>query len=272
MFILEGGCLPESKAIVQMLEFIRLNLCIYAVLFGMAGYLLFNTLSSEIIWISLSCFFIVAGVYSYNNITDIKEDKINRKEINRFSKSSLGSIISSICIFFGIFFSFFVSTFSFYIAVIFVITGLAYSRFRMKSYLFIKNIYTAFLIAFLFLLGVTYFEFTVRIFLYYLLFFVLVLLGSITSDLRDFEGDFKSGIRTLPVVFGYDTIKKFVLAMGSISVFSAYIIDFSTLFPIMPFLIALLFFVGKDNPGRAHFYENFSIVFLVGWLFIRSIA
>lgn len=237
----------------------------------MVGYMLFNNLSATILWVAAGCFFIVACVYSYNNITDKKEDKINRGKINAFSKSKSGTYVVFLCALFGLLFSFYVSSSSFILSAIFVVAGFLYSRFRIKSYFLVKNLYTAFFTSFLLLIGAAHLEFSQEFFLYYLLFFISLLLGSIIADLRDFEGDNKVGLRTLPVILGYRKTKYLVYSGLILSFLLVFRIDFSVLFPILPFILLSLFFVKKNSHKSAHAFESMSLVFLAIWLISRSL-
>lgn len=251
------------------MEFIRIKLCVSGMFFGMLGYLLFNEPSLDIIWISASCFFVVACVYSYNNITDKNEDRINRGKINKFAESKTGFLISFSSLFLGTSFSYFISVFSFFLAILFVAVGIAYSRFRIKSYFLIKNLYTAFLISLLFLIGSAHIE--PGIDFYYLLFFSLIFWGSIVSDLRDYRGDLETELKTLPVVFGYNKARVLVSFGISLSILS--IVSFGLVFmlPLSPFLMAMILFLIKDEPGKAHFIETTSVIFLTLWLFFMGL-
>ena len=251
---------------ISILDFLRVNLCMYSIFFGTIGYLLFNELSLNILWISFSCFFLVAGVYSYNNITDKSEDAIYRKKINKYSTLKSGYGISALCFVLGIFFSSHISTFSLDIALLFSVAGVVYSYFRIKSHLLIKNLYTAFSLASFFLLGAGSQGYESA--LYYLLFSTIIFLGSVISDLRDFEGDRKSGVKTLPVVFGYDNARRLICAGLFFSVLFTYFLDIVASFVLVPFLCLMFFYVTRNMPKKAHQYGNLSVVFLAVWLFI----
>lgn len=253
----------------ELFDFLRLKLCVSAMFASMAGFLLFNRPSAQLIPVSLAAFFICAGVYSYNNVTDKKEDEINRGKINAFSAKKEGILIVLLLFSSGLFFSYSLSFYAFFISALFIFLGAAYSYFRLKSFLLVKNLYTAFLVSLFFLLGAGgRQEFSVQFFLYYLLFFTLVLLGSIVSDLRDMEGDKRAGLRTLPVAFGYGKVRAAMCLGIGLSVFLVLLLDFWVLFPVVPSLLIMLFFVIKDEPGKAHLSETISIVFLVLWLLL----
>ena len=167
----------------------------------MVGYFLFNRLSINIIFVVLTSFFLCAGAYSYNNITDKREDLINRKRISPLTYSSLGNIVVIASFSLGMIFSLFLSGTSIFISSLLLILGIAYSLFRIKRFFLIKNIYTGFGVPILFLLGAA--SINVETLWYYFLLSSFSFAGSIISDIRDYEGDKKTCIKTLPVYMGY---------------------------------------------------------------------
>ena len=261
-----------SRVIVgDFMDFIRINLCIYGIFFGLLGHLLFNNISTSIIWICASCFFLVAGVYSYNNITDKKEDSVNRRKINKYSKSKKGIFAASLFIFLGVLFAYMISEFSFVLSMLFIFLGISYSLFRMKSLILIKNMFTSLLISILFLIGINHYDPTLQFFLYYSLFFLFVLLGSIISDVRDIEGDKKAGLKTLPALFG-QTTTKIIISVGILSSFIIILcLDSWYVYVLIPFLLISLLYTYRNNPSKAHSIQNVSVIVLVALLFIVSI-
>lgn len=250
--------------ISDFLGFIRFRICIFVTCIGIIGYLLFNPLSTNLFFVTLTCFFAVAGSYAYNNMTDKEEDLINRKELNSFVLDKRSLWIVSACFLSGMFFSLFLSVYSifFYLAGLFV--SVTYSLFKLKKHFLIKNFYTGFGASLVFLLGATYLTF--EIIEYYILISFFIFIGSAISDLRDYEGDSLSDIRTLPVYLGYDTGKKIIFVL--LSVFSFLILFFSGFIVFLPFTMVMLYFLLKNKPTLAHSCEGVSFIFLVFWLIL----
>ena len=248
-------------------EFIRLKIAIFTSFFAMSGFLLFNPLSLDIVFVALAAFFACAGAASYNNITDVEEDKINRKMANPFAYSPKGKIITTISILLGSLFSSMFSFFSLvsYLAVISVL--LIYSVVRIKRYTLIKNIYTAFGNSLVFFIGVG--KFIDTSFPYYMFISAFVFIGSILSDLRDVKGDKIANIRTLPVVFGCGFTKKLVYALSI--VFSILLINsgIQELLILLPFALLIVPLVSKDKIKIAHMSIGIPFIFLTLWLAIK---
>jgi len=130
----------------------------------------------------------------------------------------------------------------------------------------VKNIYTAFLITQLFLLGAGFISFTKDFMLPYILFFFLILTGSVLSDLRDYEGDKRVGHNTLPVKLGYENGKKLsyilLVICGTISL----MIPNPLFYLSLPFLLLTAIFLRVNRPHLAHKYGSSSFLFLALWL------
>jgi len=250
-----------KKLLSDFLEFIRFRICIFVTCIGIIGYLLFNTISMNLVFVVLASFLVTAGAYSFNNITDKKEDLINRKKINPFLINKSGYLISAICFSFGMFFSFFLSVYSIVFCSLGLFVSITYSFFRLKERFLVKNLYTGFGASVVFLAGASCIS--LEIFLYYLIFSLFIFIGSTISDLRDYEGDRLSNIKTLPVYLGYEVCKKIDFVL--LSIFSVVILFFSHFIILLPFSIVMFYFLYKNKPSLAHSCEGFSFIFLVLW-------
>jgi len=252
----------------ELLEFIRFKICIFAPFLGITGYLLFNSLSTNIIFVALACFFVCIGVYSYNNITDKEEDLINEKPINTFVTSNKGYFVVIISFLCGTFFLFFLSFYSILVYVSSIITGLVYSFFRLKRHLLVKNFYTGFGITQLFLLGAVNGNFSVEIVLYYLLISIFFFSGTLISDLRDYKGDKYAGIKTLPIFLGYVHVKRIIYILLSILSIIILTSNLYNLFILLPFSLLMIFFLSKNKVNIAHWCGGIPFIFLALWLFV----
>ncbi len=243
------------------MKFIRLRICLMSIFIGISGFLMFNELSSHAVYVALSVFFLCASGYAYNNMTDEKEDKINRNETSSWNTSRRGFPVIMICTASGIFFSSVFSQASFLYSVIFLVTVFSYSFFRIKRFLLMKNIYTALCIAVLFLVGsgdVMNFD----VMLSYVFFATLLFTGSMMSDIRDYKGDKMSGIMTLPVRMGIKGAEKLSLVLIFLcSVFSLYL----GIYTILPVLITASVCLIKGYYSAAHKYGSLSFAFITLW-------
>jgi 4-hydroxybenzoate polyprenyltransferase len=253
----------------DLLKFIRPQICISTAFLAISGCMLFNAPVWNTILAAISSFLICASVYSYNNITDRKEDLKNRKRINRYVKDG-GMLIVSATAVSGITFSLLASAVSAAIALLFLFTGFAYSGLRIKKYCAVKNIYTAFLITQIFALGSFAGQFppVIGLALYSSFFFGIILSGSLISDLRDYEGDRAAGVRTIPVVFSAKTSKALaasVLMMLAATVFAS---GAGTLLIFVPLCGISLVLILKERYSLAHLSGMAGMVLLPMWLAI----
>ncbi|MCK4634369.1 MAG: UbiA prenyltransferase family protein [Candidatus Aenigmarchaeota archaeon] len=250
--------------ISDFLGFIRFRICIFVTCIGIIGYLLFNPLSTNLFFVTLTCFFAVAGSYAYNNMTDKEEDLINRKELNSFVLDKRSYLVIIVLFSLGFFFSTFLSFYSLIFCLLGIVISFAYSFFKLKKHFLVKNFYTGFGATLVFLLGATYL--TSEIIEYYILLSFFIFIGSAISDLRDYDGDAANNIRTLPVYLGYDAGKKIIFVL--LSIFSFLILFFSGFIVFLPFTMVMLYFLLKNKPTLAHSCEGCSFIFLVFWLIL----
>ncbi|VVB59564.1 Digeranylgeranylglyceryl phosphate synthase [uncultured archaeon] len=247
-------------------SFIRAKICLSVAFMTASGYLLFNRPSADAILVSLSSFFICAGVYSFNNITDKKEDSVNRKRTADFLLNGTGLFLSFLFSVAGFVASAILSLHTLFFSLLFIITGLAYSSLRIKKYTLVKNLYTGFLIALLFLLGTM--NFNDKTIKYYLLIAVFFLTGSIISDLRDYEGDKFAGLKTLPLRIGRKSTKRAVYLLLAGTIFLALRLDTYALFPFLIISPVTLYFTAQDKFETAHTIGGTVPIFLMLWLMI----
>jgi 4-hydroxybenzoate polyprenyltransferase len=252
------------------LRYVRFELCIFSAFIAASGYLLNNLLSGDLLFVMMSSFFVCAGAYSYNNMTDKTEDLINRKKANPFASNVAGKIATVLAFSLGFLFSLFLSPASVVFYVIAVFTSVAYSAFRLKKYLFLKNIYTGFGVTQVFLIGAANSPITSEIISYYVLLSVLILIESMISDLRDYAGDKAADIRTLPVYVGYEKVRYLILF--AIAVYSALIILFTKLLVLLPFTTLMFLAINENKPHIAHSLGSYSLIFLLPWMAMGEVV
>ena len=141
-----------------------------------------------------------------------------------------------------------------------------YSLLRVKKYFLVKNLYTGLGISLAFLYGaLTVSKINGEIIAYYLLMSLLIFIGSVISDLRDYEGDRKTGVNTIPAVLGFGRAKKFVYVL--LLLFSVMILIFEKFIILLPFAVITFLFLQKDVISSAHLIGGLSLIFLAMWLF-----
>jgi len=162
-------------------------------------------------------------VYNFNNFTDIDEDTINLQDVPMTNKKIrvISTIISLVlCLFYST-----LEGFNVLLIILYTfIASLLYSiRFfssipRLKDVVGIKSILVASSWAltgtFLPLTQNTVHPDTVNFVYFYI--FTQLLINTIICDIRDMKGDIIARVRTLPVILGIDTTKKFLFFLNSL--------------------------------------------------------
>lgn len=248
--------------ISQFFEFIRVELCIFAAALSAYGYLRFNEMSPAAFFSSAAAFFACAGAYSYNNTADVREDIINRKNAaNYFALNISGRIISAALFIAGFIFSVYLSGTAVYFYIASAAAGIAYSAFRLKKYFLAKNFYAGFGIMLAFLIGAANSPATAEMAAQYISLSAFIFIGSVISDLRDYEGDKAAGIRTIPVVLGYSPAKN--LAFLMLCSYAIFLMLGGAFFMLLPFLFAMSAFLYYDRADMAHLFGNISFIVLL---------
>lgn len=255
-----------KNAMRDLAGFIRLKICAFISTIGINGYLLFNPLDERIIFVALASFLIAAGSYSLNNVRDIAEDKINRKGVNPYASGKGGLVIIFACFLLGFMFSLFLSFSSMLFSLIGIVTSIVYSYFKLKRYFLVKNLYTGFVISIVFLVGANRIGIDILYYYFLISFFTMIL--SMISDLRDYRGDKINKFKTLPVTLGYERAKKIVFFL--INAFSVSILFFWSMIILLPFTLAMSYFLHKNNPISAHSVGMYSFIFFTFWLVIEG--
>lgn len=250
----------------ELAGFVRLNICLYTAALAAIGYLLLNRPDQTLSYIILSAFFVCAGAYSYNNITDIKEDRINRKKANYFAEKTSGKVIAASCFIAGFYFATKLSLASTIVYLSCAILGVVYSFLRIKRYFLIKNLWTAFSVSQSLLIGAFATSAAGGIVEEYVAIFSLLLVNSIIADMRDAEGDRKSGIATLPVKIGIGNTKIVVCALFASIGAWILIAGIKAFYILLPFFALSTALALKGMFKEAHASGGVSSFTLLAWL------
>jgi len=243
------------------LKFIRIELSFFAVFLALAGFFVFSYPTLTIFLVFLASFFTAAGSYGYNNLMDVREDIINRKNYNASMTRQHGISVVLVSFMLGALFSFLLGTFAMLVYFLIIVTGTTYSGFRLKSRTLVKNVYSGLGSALFFLFGVP--EFSTTVFLYYFLLFLFLFIGSIISDMRDQIGDMKTNVKTFPVIIGIRKTK--IITFFLLSTFLILVLYFNLPYTriFVPFALAIAFALHKNNFSLAHKCGGISFVFLL---------
>ena len=262
--------LDKINSLKEFIGFIRPKICLFVTGIGIAGYLMFNSFDLKLLFVALASFFATAFAYTYNMITDKEEDLLNHKKLNRFVQGNSGIIFVGAFVVLGAIFSLYLSKLSVAVYFLLSITGAVYSYFRIKSIFPFKNLYTGFILSLVFLLGsAANSSITMQMIIYYLAISLHIVVISLISDLRDYEGDKSAGIKTVPVAFGYYACKKIIYGLLILFTLSVIALNLEGLFSLLPFIIPMVIYLKMNKPYHSHVAQMFSFMFLpFGIIFI----
>lgn len=243
-------------------KFFRLKICLFLSSISVGSHQIFHPVTCSSFSVFFSSFFLLAGIYSYNNMHDKEEDMVNREKINYWVKHEESYVLVTLFFSTG-----FLSTLTLptNISIYYLsgtIGGVIYSYFKLKKYILVKNFYTSLGGGMLSLLGIPPTNWELAKF--FTIYTFSIFLASIISDLRDYEGDKAADIETLPVRIGYHSARR----ISIISVASFLIIV--TIVPevriLSPYSGIMLFFLLRDQPRYAHTIEGISFINLAVWI------
>jgi 4-hydroxybenzoate polyprenyltransferase len=189
--------------------------CLLAVSFFLQGFYSIQAV--------LACFFLAVAVYNVNKLTDLEEDSVNVPERARFVKRYYHYIIASVVVSFcaAIVCAFSCNPYSICAVVLGFCIGALYSvrlfGVRLKEIVLVKNV----TIAGTCVVGAVLVPFALHLssliaisLIAYFVFFT-VFINTVLFDVRDLEGDQRSGTTTIPVSLGLNKTKGLLLALNS---------------------------------------------------------
>ena len=229
----------------NLIKILRIKIAFYISMISVFGYLLFNPLNYNLLTIFVASFFAGVAGYSYNNFFDYEEDAINKRGLI-FNKKFL--IAPFIFFFLGLIL---IINFNYYSLLFYslpVILSWAYSSLRLKKIFLLKNVYTSFGITLIFLFGSSLTDLSQNLLASNFFIFITIFAASICSDLRDYEGDKKAGVNTLPVVIGSRKARWVIL----ISLIFSFYLSLKIFVPATFFVFLMLLLVLFNKPKKAH--------------------
>ncbi len=192
------------KWLRELLGFTRFKVAVSAVAMALASHFFLLSPSLKALPLALSTFFFCSAAYADNSLTDRKEDLLYRGRLNHFvRKGHLGKVIVLILFVLSALLASLTSRNHLLVVLLVIPVPLIYNHLRLKKLWFLKNIYTAagFGIAAIYGSIGTSKPFSDILFVTAII-TLMIMGGSLISDLRDFRSDRKAGVITLPVRIG----------------------------------------------------------------------
>jgi 4-hydroxybenzoate polyprenyltransferase len=245
-------------------DFIRLRICVFCTSVAVIGYLLNKPANSSLLGACVAAFMCCAATYAYNNTKDLAEDEVNRGRTNRLARVRTCWLLPAALYGTGFFIVLSLPSVSVATYLLSTSLGVVYSACRLKNSLLLKNVYTGFGIPLVYFIGAA--AVSPEIIADYVMLSLFLFCGSVISDLRDFEGDKVSNVRTLPTFLGYEAangISKMAVASVLLLVLAFRV---GTLMMLSPFLAVMLYLLVKDRPELAHTAGGISLIVLAGYL------
>ncbi len=180
--------------------------------------------------------FISMASFAINDYFDVDVDKANKKKdrplVNGELSKETALYVTGISLFIGIFTSLFINMYAFAIALLFGALAMLYS-YKLKELLFLGNLYIAFSMAIPFIYGdfVVSKSLTLNVLLVSVMIFLSGVAREIHGTIRDYEGDKKRRVYSLPRVIG----KKTSAVIAAVLYFAAILLSIYLFLYIGPF-------------------------------------
>lgn len=267
----------ENKYILflkEFLSFIRIETCFFVTGISVAGYAIFNEIGIGLLFLFLAVLLGTGANYGYNYLTDMKEDAVNNKSLNFFVLNpAVGRKLVVSLFAAGLFFSVFTSTASLAVYSALIALGIVYSGLRIKGMFIIKNLFTGLTISFAFLMGSAVSrapDFEILSYIPFVFLFGMTL--NILGDIRGYEGDMAAKVKTIPLVFGREAAKKIVYSITALFAVSAIISARVLLYPLIPFMLMISFFLHRNDHRKSRISILSSFVFFSVFMIILNLA
>jgi len=164
-------------------------------------------------------FSVILSLYSINHYMEFKQDLKTYPLRTSFIKDKIGIFVMATIIFYllALVLSLLQNIGSVLTIILFtflmVVYGLHIGNFRLKDILFVKNIYVGIVWTLLLVLfPQIFFQSTIssKTIYYIIIMGLITAISTIVYDLRDFKGDKKNNVKTIPTILGLENTKKFL--------------------------------------------------------------
>lgn len=255
----------------EFLSFIRVETCLFISGMAATGYLVFSPPSLSIVYPFFTVFLLSAAAYSFNHLTDRKEDLINNRKLNIFVINGKGRWLASLFVLSSIYVSLFLPKITFSAYLLWVGASLAYSAAGVKRTLLVKNLYTGFVMGISFLIGATTEAvFTQHMLVYYFLVSAFGFNINLLGDLRGYRGDKLTGVNTIPVKFGYTAGKKVFYTVFYVFLILLFTLNVKFLYPLALFVVLAFFFLMDDDLLKVRYSILLSFIILPMILILKK--
>ncbi|MHA2340054.1 MAG: UbiA prenyltransferase family protein [Candidatus Hodarchaeales archaeon] len=216
-----------------------------------------------------------AGITSWNDSLDIKEDSISHPE--RPIPSGLISVkearfIGSVLFGLALVFSYFISEIAIFYILGAIIIGISYSIFSKKQFL-AKNLTVTISIFLGLLIGVQLFSSINSSSIYIFIASIALLLSGyeIIKDFYDVEGDSKAGIDTIPLRYGFNVasysafilfVLSCLLMFGALLLLNYDVESYITLITTLVISFPLLWLIRNPSPANAEAVRKIVIIII----------
>ena len=139
----------------ELLDFIRLRVCLYVTSISLTGFLISEQQIYEAPLLMFTVFTATASMYSLNQLSDVKEDLLNKKRINTFVRNNKGRYITFTLLLSSMTTALFLTNTALLFLIMSVSLGIVYSKIKIKKISPIKNIYATLSISLMLLVGAT---------------------------------------------------------------------------------------------------------------------
>jgi len=250
------------------------------------SFLLFNIeLNSKLL---LAAFFVTFTVYNLNKLTDKEEDSVNLPERGDYVQGNerLLLLLSIFSYFIALLLGFLVNFLTMPVLLFPFIVGIFYSMRihpklpRLKDIVGVKSsiVATSWAVITTFIPAICSQNASTIVPLIFYFFFIKLFVNTILFDVRDIDGDKKSGVKTIPVTIGRSKTKKLLLAIHSSLMawlaISVLLGLFSRYLPVLIFCIVYGYWYINHFCNKNEKIRGFSLDLLVDgeWLFVAALC
>jgi geranylgeranylglycerol-phosphate geranylgeranyltransferase len=240
---------------LELISFIRPENCFFTAGIAVSGLLIFGRLNPFIAPLIVAMFLGTAGSYAYNYLGDKKEDLVNGKRLNLFVLDERRGRAAVMCLFAsGAMASLFFPLPSMLTYFFLILISVLYSgRTRIKEKFILKNLNTGLGLSLAFLTGAFIAGFNEAMLYYAFAVFVLGFTANLLGDLRGCKGDKSIGMKTLPLVLGPEKTKIVIYSLTAFLVLFVVSSGCFAFYPIIPFVLAMVVLLSKNNMKGSRF-------------------
>jgi 4-hydroxybenzoate polyprenyltransferase len=263
------GLKLDKGFLKEFIDFMRPETSLFISGMAATGFLLFNPIGPGLFYAFFTVFFLSAFGYSLNYLEDKNEDLLNNERLNIFVTNGMGPYVAAFFLAGSFIFSFQLSGIAFWIFLASVPLVFAYSKYRIKEVFLLKNVYTGATMAVMFLIGAAAGTLNSGALFFMPFVFVFGFVINLLGDIRGYIGDRDAGIKTVAVVLGVGTTKN-LIHVSMWAFIGATVFFNSAMYPLLPFALAISFFLERGELKKTRVCILLSFMFLPIFLAITK--